>query len=94
MSRRRQQTVPETGGAQDASGVKKTTRSEGLEGNRRDPTPRPTSGEGGAYKPNGEGVPCGEGVRGAHCVRWAAHWSGGLKSLRRPGEGRCIQKRE
>lgn len=43
--------MPETGGAQDASGVQKTARSEGLERNRRDPTPRPTSGEGGAYKP-------------------------------------------
>ena len=51
MSGRRQQTVPGTGGAQDTPGVWKTARSEGLEGNRRDPTPRPTSGEGGAYKP-------------------------------------------
>lgn len=51
MSGRRQQTVPGTGGAQDASGVEKAARSEGLEGNWRGPTPRPTSGEGGAYKP-------------------------------------------
>src|ERR1035437_8317567 len=26
-------------------------------------------------------------------VRWAAHESGGLKSLRRSDEGRCIQRR-
>jgi RNA-directed DNA polymerase len=51
ISGQRQQTVPTTGGAQDASGVQKTARSEGLEQNWRDPTPRPTSGEGGAYKP-------------------------------------------
>jgi len=51
ISGRRQQTVPGTGGAQDTSGVWKTARSEGLEGNWRDPTPRPTSGEGSAYKP-------------------------------------------
>jgi len=51
MSGRRQQTVPETGVAQDASGVQKAARSEGLEGNWRDPTARPTLGEGGAYKP-------------------------------------------
>ena len=25
-------------------------------------------------------------------VRWAARESGGLKSLRRPNEGRCIQR--
>ena len=36
--------------AQDTSGVWKTARKEGLEGNWRGPTPRPTSGEGGAYK--------------------------------------------
>ncbi len=29
----------------------------------------------------------------AHSVRWAAHESGGLKSLRRSDEGRCIQRR-
>ena len=51
ISGRRQQTVPVTGGAQDIPGVEKTARSEGLEGNWRGPTPRPTSGEGGVYKP-------------------------------------------
>jgi len=56
MSRRRQQTVPErTGGAQDAPGVGRGACDEGLAGNRRDPTWRPTSGEGGAYKPSAKG---------------------------------------
>src|SRR5438094_9967038 len=51
ISGRRQQTVPGTGGAQDIPGVQEAARSEGLEGNWRDPTPRPTSGKGGVYKP-------------------------------------------
>ena len=51
MSGRRQQTVSASGETQDASGVEKTARSEGLEGNWRDPTPRLTLGEGGGYKP-------------------------------------------
>ena len=38
------------GGTQDAPGVGKRAHSEGLVGNRRGPTRRPTSGEGGAYK--------------------------------------------
>ena len=33
------------------------------------------------------------GVGTLHSVRWAAHESGGLKSLRRSDEGRCIQRR-
>jgi hypothetical protein len=33
------------------------------------------------------------GVRNLQSVRWAAHESGGLKSLRRSDEGRCIQRR-
>ena len=28
-----------------------------------------------------------------HSVRQAVHWSGGLKSLRLPDEGGCIQRR-
>ena len=31
--------------------------------------------------------------RKTRSVRWAAHESGGLKSLRRSDEGRCIQRR-
>jgi hypothetical protein len=56
MSGRRQQTAREgTGGAQDTSGVWKTARSDSLVRNRRDPPRRPTSGEGGAYKPEAKG---------------------------------------
>ncbi len=39
------------GAGQDTSGVGGRARGESLTRNRRDPTPRPTSGEGGAYKP-------------------------------------------
>ena len=73
MSRRRQQTAPEsavwvpvvacdekavadmTGGVQDAPGVWGRARGESPTRNRRDPTRRPTSGEGGAYKPKVKG---------------------------------------
>jgi hypothetical protein len=34
-----------------------------------------------------------QGVGRVHSVRWAAQWSGGLKSLRRSDEERRIQKR-
>ena len=40
-----------TGGPQDTPGVREGARSEGLVWNRRDPPRRPTSGEGGGYKP-------------------------------------------
>jgi hypothetical protein len=33
------------------------------------------------------------GIMNTHIVRRAAHESGGLKSLRRSDEGRCIQRR-
>jgi hypothetical protein len=39
-------------------------------------------------------VPVLPGVGEAHGVRWAARWSGGLKSLRRSNEERRIQRRE
>ena len=51
ISGRRQQTAPVIGGVQDTPGVWKRARSESLVWNRRDPTRRPTSGEGGGYKP-------------------------------------------
>lgn len=51
ISRRRQQTASEHGGMQDAPGVRKRARREGLMRNWGDPTRRPTLGEGGAYKP-------------------------------------------
>jgi hypothetical protein len=40
-----------TGEPQDTPGVREGARREGLVRNRRDPTWRPTSGEGGGYKP-------------------------------------------
>jgi len=55
MSGRRQQTVPRTGGAQDASGVRERARRESLMRNRRDPTRQPTSGKGGLHKPKAKG---------------------------------------
>ena len=44
-----------TGATQDSSGVGKAARSEGVMRNRRDPTRRPTSGEGVPYKPKVKG---------------------------------------
>ena len=43
--------MAESGDPQDTPGVREGARSEGLVRNRRDPTWRPTSGEGGGYKP-------------------------------------------
>ena len=54
----------ETGGAQDAPGVWKGARSEGLRRNRRDPHRQPTSGEGGAYKPKVKGHRAGRESEG------------------------------
>jgi hypothetical protein len=45
-------TIPVPERRVDAPGVWRRTRGEGSTGNRRDPTRRPTSGEGGAYKPS------------------------------------------
>ena len=47
--------VCRTGATQDSSGVGKAARSEGVMRNRRDPTRRPTSGEGGPSKPKVKG---------------------------------------
>jgi hypothetical protein len=58
----------------------------------REANPGETSeAEGSADRDN----PAGDraGVSSGRSVRWAAHWSGGLKSLRRPDEGRRIQRR-
>ena len=52
ISRRRQQTVSvRTGGMQDAYGVWRRARQHSLMRNRRDPSRRSTSDEGGSYKP-------------------------------------------
>ena len=45
----------EAGEAQDAPGVRKRARWDSLVRNRRDPTWRPTLGEGGSYKPRAKG---------------------------------------
>jgi hypothetical protein len=70
MSRRRQQTAPgRTGWVQDASGVWGRARGESSTRNRRDPTWRPTSGEGGAYKPMAKGNRAGRESEG-FVVAW------------------------
>src|ERR1700746_2949937 len=46
---------------------------------------------GGPYE--GESTDAGHRGGATRRVRWAAHESGGLKSLRRSDEGRCIQRR-
>ena len=72
MSRRRQQTAPEwTGAAQDTPGVRGGACGEGLAGNRRDPTWRPTLGEGGAYKPSAKGHRAGRESAGSIVPRKA-----------------------
>ena len=45
----------EAGETQDAPGVRKRARWDGLRWNRGDPTWRPTLGEGGSYKPSAKG---------------------------------------
>ena len=54
----------ETGGAQDALGVGKGARMEGLGRNRRGPLRRLTSGEGGVYKPKVKGHRAGRESEG------------------------------
>ncbi len=51
MSRRRQQTASRAGAMQDARGVWRRACGHSSVRNRRDPSRRPTSGEGGPYKP-------------------------------------------
>jgi hypothetical protein len=55
MSRRRQQTAPETGSAQDALGVWRTARGDSSSRNRRDPPRRPASGRSDPHKPTVKG---------------------------------------
>src|SRR5580765_2218420 len=65
MSRRRQQTASaQTGRMQDASGVGRRARWQSLMRNRRDPSWRPTSGEGGPYKPTVKGDRAGRESEG------------------------------
>ena len=60
-----------TGDPQDTPGVREGARSEGLVRNRRDPTWRPTSGEGGGYKPKAKGHRAGRESEG-FVVPWMA----------------------
>ena len=55
---------------------------------------RNTPGRPSGSVPAGQ-ISCGDfgRFRMIRGVRWAAHESGGLKSLRRSDEGRCIQRR-
>ncbi len=46
-----------------------------------------------ASRHKGQSIDAGHRGGDARNVRWAAHESGGFKSLRRLNEGRCIQKR-
>ncbi len=64
MSRRRQQTAPEYGAAQDFPGVGRRACDDSSTRNRRGPTQRPTSGEGGSHKPMAKGNRAGRESEG------------------------------
>ncbi len=71
MARRRQQTVSERAvesaraeGRQDSPGVRRRARDDSSTRNRRDPTRRPTSGEGGPHKPKAKGGRAGRESEG------------------------------
>jgi len=65
MSRRRQQTASgRTGAMQDARGVWRRACGDSLVRNRRDPSRRPASGEGGPYKPKAKGDRAGRESEG------------------------------
>jgi len=66
MPRRRQQTASvRTGGMQDARGVWRRAWGHSSVRNRRDPSRRPTSGEGGPYKPTAKGDRVGRESEGS-----------------------------
>ena len=64
MSRRRQQTASEHGAAQDFLGVRRRACDDSSTRNRRGPTQRPMSGEGGAHKPSAKGSRAGRESEG------------------------------
>jgi RNA-directed DNA polymerase len=64
MSRRRQQTAPEHGAAQDFPGVERRACDDSSTRNRRGPTQRPMSGEGGSHKPSAKGSRAGRESEG------------------------------
>ena len=70
MPRRRQQTASvRTGGMQDARGVWRRACGHSSVRNRRDPSRRPTLGEGGPYKPTAKGDRVGRESEGS-IVPW------------------------
>ena len=71
--------IRETGGMQDAHGVRRRARQHSLMRNRRDPSRRPTSGEGGSYKPMAKGNRAGRESEGFIVP---------LTPVERPDEGR------
>ena len=68
-----------TGGMQDTHGVWRRARQHSLMRNRRDPSWRPTSGEGGSYKPMAKGNRAGRESEGFIVL---------LTPVERPDEGR------
>ncbi len=64
MSRRRQQTASGIGAMQGARGVWRRACGHSLMRNRRDPSRRPASGEGGPYKPTAKGDRAGRESEG------------------------------
>ena len=64
MSRRRQQTVSAAGWIQDARGVERRACGQSSVRNRRDPSRRSTSDEGGPYKPSVKGDRAGRESEG------------------------------
>ena len=80
MPRRRQQTAAaRIGGLQDIHGVRRRARQQSLMRNRRDPSWRSTSDEGGSYKPTAKGNRAGRESEGFIVPRTPAE---------RPVEGR------
>lgn len=80
MSRRRQQTAPECGAAQDFPGVERRACDDSSTRNRRGPTQRPMSGEGGAHKPSAKGSRAGRESEGSVVLS--------MPVATTPGEGR------
>ena len=79
--------VSETGATQDSSGVGKAARSDGVMRNRRGPTRRPTSGEGGPYKPKVKGGRAERESEGSVVPRKAVKAAGGKRPyFRRAGD--------
>ena len=64
MSRRRQQTASASGWVQDARGVRRRACGHRSMRNRRDPSRRPTLGEGAPYKPTAKGDRAGRESEG------------------------------